>query len=68
MHNTIHAPLVAATSEYFVGLSKAVLVNSQNGVLLASRFVPGTSIDGVLDKMRGEEDMDYVGEGTEASA
>ena len=49
--NTLAVPLVSASSEHFVGLAKAVLVNSQNGALLASRFVNGTSVDAVLERL-----------------
>ena len=66
VHNTLADPLLLASSDHFVGTSKAVLINSQNGALLASRYVNGTSVDTVLDKMRGEDEMEYGAEETPA--
>ena len=62
VHSTLAAPLELATSDHFVGVSKAVLVNSQNSALIASRYITGTSVDAVLDKMRGDDEMEEVEE------
>ena len=62
VHSTLAVPLELATPDHFVGVSKAVLVNSQNSALIASRYITGTSVDAVLDKMRGDDEMEEVEE------